>query len=65
MTLDERLTWSKHTDQVRKKAVQRLEPLLNRRSGLSIKPSQDKGLTGGGGRDLRVDVPLSVSHSCV
>jgi len=39
MALDERLTWSKHTDQVRKKATQRLGPLLNRRSGLSIKPS--------------------------
>jgi hypothetical protein len=38
--LDKRLTWSKHIDQVRKKAVQRLGilgPLLNRRSGLSIR----------------------------
>jgi len=33
VTLDKRLTWSKHVDQVRKKAAQRLgklEPLLNR-----------------------------------
>ena len=40
VTLDKRLTWSNHIDQVRKKAVQRLGtlgPLLNRRSGLSIR----------------------------
>jgi hypothetical protein len=40
VTLDKRLTWSKHIDQVRKKAAQRLGilgPLLNRRSGLSIR----------------------------
>jgi hypothetical protein len=40
VTLDKRLTWSKHIDQVRKKAAQRLRilgPLLNRRSSLSIK----------------------------
>ena len=37
VTLDERLTWSKHIDQVRKKAAQRLGPLLNRISGLSIR----------------------------
>ena len=40
VTLDKRLTWSKHIDQVRKKAVQRLGalgPILNRRSGLSIR----------------------------
>ena len=39
LTLDKRLTWSKHNDQARKKAAQRLGalgPLLNRRSGLSI-----------------------------
>jgi len=39
VTLDKRLTWSKHTAQVRKKAAQRLGtlgPLLNRRS-LSIR----------------------------
>jgi hypothetical protein len=38
--LDKRLTWSKHIDQVRKKAVQRLGilgPLLNRRSSFSIR----------------------------
>jgi hypothetical protein len=40
VTLDKRLTWSKHIDQVRKKAAQRLGalgPLLNRISGLSIR----------------------------
>jgi hypothetical protein len=40
VTLDKRLTWSIHIDQVRKKASQRLGvlgPLLNRRSGLSIR----------------------------
>jgi hypothetical protein len=40
VTLDRRLTWSKHVDQVRKKAAQRLGilgSLLNRRSGLSIR----------------------------
>jgi hypothetical protein len=40
VTLDRRLTWSKHINHVRKKAAQRLGtlgPLLNRRSGLSIK----------------------------
>ena len=40
MTLDKRLTWSKHIDQVRKKAAQRLGilgPHLNRRSGLSFR----------------------------
>jgi hypothetical protein len=40
VTLDKRLNWSKHIDQVRKKAAQRLGtlgPLLNRRSGLSIR----------------------------
>jgi hypothetical protein len=39
VTLDKRLNWSKHIDQVRKKAAQRLGilgPLLNWRSGLSI-----------------------------
>ena len=38
--LEKGLTWSKHIDQVRKKAAQRLGtlgPLLNRRSGLSIR----------------------------
>jgi len=38
--LDKRLTWLKHIDQVRKQATQRLGtlgPLLNRRSGLSIR----------------------------
>jgi hypothetical protein len=38
--LDKRLTWSKHIDHVRKKAVQRLGilgSLLNRRSSLSIR----------------------------
>jgi hypothetical protein len=34
VTLDKRLTWSKQIDQVRKKAAQRLGPLMNRRSGL-------------------------------
>jgi hypothetical protein len=40
VTLDKRLTWSSHIDQVRKKASQRLGVqgrLLNRRSGLSIR----------------------------
>jgi hypothetical protein len=40
VTLDDKLTWSAHVDQVRKKAAQRsgvLVPLLNRRSGLSIR----------------------------
>jgi hypothetical protein len=40
VTLDKRLTWSSHIDQVRKKPSQRLDvlgPLLNRRSGLSIR----------------------------
>jgi hypothetical protein len=40
VTLDKRLTWSKPIDQVRKKTAQRLEmlgPLLNKRSGLSIR----------------------------
>jgi hypothetical protein len=40
VTLDTRLTWSTHIDQVRKKAAQwlgALGPLFNRRSGLSIR----------------------------
>jgi hypothetical protein len=40
VTLDKRLTWSTHVDQVRKKASQRLGvlgPLFNRRSGISIR----------------------------
>jgi hypothetical protein len=40
VTLDKRLTWSTHIDQVRNKASQRLGvlgPLLNRRSDLSIR----------------------------
>jgi hypothetical protein len=40
VTLDKRLTWSSHIDQVRKKASQRLGvlgPLSNRRCGLSIR----------------------------
>jgi hypothetical protein len=40
VTLDKRLTWSTHIDQVRRKASQRLGvlgPVLNRRSGLSIR----------------------------
>jgi hypothetical protein len=40
VTLDKRLTWSTYIDQVRKKASQRLGvlgPLLDRRSGLSIR----------------------------
>jgi hypothetical protein len=40
VTLDKRLTWSTHIEQVRKKASQRLGvlgPLPNRRSGLSIR----------------------------
>jgi len=40
VTLDKRLTWSKHIDQARKKGAQRLGelgPLQNRRSCLSIR----------------------------
>jgi hypothetical protein len=40
VTLDTQLTWSAHVNQVGKKAAQRLGmlgPLLNRRSGLSVK----------------------------
>jgi hypothetical protein len=40
VTPDTRFTWSPHVDQVRKKAAQRmfmLDPLLNRRSDLSIR----------------------------
>jgi hypothetical protein len=40
VTLDNRLTWATHIDQVRKKTSQRLGvlgPLLNRRRGLSIR----------------------------
>jgi hypothetical protein len=40
VTLDTQLTWSAHVNQVGKKAVQRLSvlgPLLNRRSGLSVR----------------------------
>jgi hypothetical protein len=40
VTLDRRLTWSPHIDQVRKKAAQRLGvlgPLLNRRSDLCMR----------------------------
>ena len=40
VTLDKRVIWSKHIDQVRKKAAQRLGtlgPLVNRISGLSIR----------------------------
>ena len=40
VTLDTRLTWSPHTDQVRKRAAQRmgmLGPLLNRKSDLSVR----------------------------
>jgi hypothetical protein len=40
VTLDSRLTWSAHVDQVRKRAAQRLGmlgPLLIRRSGLSVR----------------------------
>jgi hypothetical protein len=40
VTLDKRLTWSAHVDQVKKEAVQRLDalgPLLSRRSGLSVR----------------------------
>jgi hypothetical protein len=39
VTLDTRLTWSAHVNQVRKKSAQRLGvlgPLLNRRSGLPV-----------------------------
>jgi hypothetical protein len=42
VTLDTRLTWSTHIDQMRKKAAKRLGvlgPLLNRRSGLPIRIS--------------------------
>jgi hypothetical protein len=40
VTLDARLTWSAHINQVGKKAAQRLGvlgPLINRRSGLSVR----------------------------
>jgi hypothetical protein len=40
VTLDTRLTWSTHVNQVRKRAAQRLGmlgPLQNRRSGLSVR----------------------------
>ena len=40
MTLDKRLTWSPHIDQVRRKTAQRIDtlgPLLNRRSDLSVR----------------------------
>jgi formate-dependent phosphoribosylglycinamide formyltransferase (GAR transformylase) len=40
VTLDKRLTWATHIDQAREKASQRLGvlgPLLNKRSGLSIR----------------------------
>jgi hypothetical protein len=40
VTLDTRLTWSPHIDQVRKRAAQRLgmlSPLLNRKSDLSVR----------------------------
>ena len=40
VTLNRRLTWSSHIDQVRREASQRLgilSPLLNKRSGLSIR----------------------------
>jgi hypothetical protein len=40
VTLDKRLTWSPHIDQVRKKTAQRmgmLGPLLNRKSDISIR----------------------------
>jgi hypothetical protein len=40
VTLDKRLTWSTHIEQIRKKASQRLGvlgPLLNKRSGLSFR----------------------------
>jgi hypothetical protein len=40
VTLDTRLTWSAHVNQIEKKAFQRLGvlgPLLNRRSGLSVR----------------------------
>ena len=40
VTFEKRLTWSKHIDQVRKKTAHRLGmlgPLLNRRSGLSVR----------------------------
>ena len=40
VTLDRRLTWSPHSDQVRKRTTQRmgmLGPLLNRKSDLSIR----------------------------
>jgi len=72
VTLDRRLSWSPHIDQTRRRTAQRmgmLGPVLNRKSDLSIKPSQPsqaKMLTGGGDlREAQVDVPLSVSHSCV
>lgn len=44
LTLDTRLTWSTHIDQVSKKAAQRLGvsvPLLNRSSGLSVRNIAD------------------------
>jgi hypothetical protein len=40
VTIDKRLTWSPHIDQVRKRAAQRLgmlSPLLNRKSDLSVR----------------------------
>jgi len=40
VTLDKRLTWSPHIDQVRKKTAQRmgmLSPILNRKSDLSVR----------------------------
>jgi len=40
VTLDTRLTWSPHIDQVRKRVAQRmgmLDPLLNRKSDLSVR----------------------------
>jgi hypothetical protein len=71
VTLDKRLTWSKHIDQVRKKAAQRLGtlgPLLNR-SGLSIRngvllykqlirPMMDYACPSGG------PLPAPISRTC-
>jgi len=40
LTVDKRLTWSPHIDQVRKKTAQRMDmlrPLLNRKSDLSVR----------------------------
>jgi len=40
VTLDKRLTWSPHVDQIRKKTAQRmdmLDPLLNRKTDLSVR----------------------------